>query len=64
MSHKLDEMAKTAKSKIEKVIDDVVEVASLAADKAGRHVHDAGEKVKDAGEKVKDAGERMVKLVG
>jgi methyl-accepting chemotaxis protein len=53
---KIDEMAKTAKTTVERVIDDLVEVATLAAEKAGKHMHDAGEKVKDTGEK-------MMKLV-
>jgi polyhydroxyalkanoate synthesis regulator phasin len=56
VNHKIDEIAKTAKTKVEKVIDDLVEVASLAAEKAGQHMHDAGATVKDAGEK-------MMKLV-
>lgn len=53
---KIDEMAKNAKTTVEKVIDDFVEVATLAAEKAGKHMHDAGEKVKHTGEK-------MMKLV-
>ena len=56
VNHKIDAVAKNAKTKMEEVIDDVVEVATLAAEKAGQHVHDAGAKMKDAGEK-------MMKLV-
>jgi len=52
VTDKIDEMAKTAKTRMEKVIDDVVAVATLATERAGQHVHDAGEKVKDAGEKL------------
>lgn len=52
VNQKIDDMAKTAKDKVEKVINDFAEVATLAAEKASKHVHDAGEKVKDAGEKM------------
>jgi hypothetical protein len=56
VNHKIDELGKTAKTKVEQVIDDIVEVATLAAEKAGKHMHNAGATVKDAGEK-------MMKLV-
>jgi len=52
MNEKIDELGKIGKAKIGTAIDDVAEVASHAAEKGGKLVHDASEKVKDAGEKI------------
>lgn len=59
---KIDAAAVAAKAKASKVIDDVADLATRAAGKAGEKVQEAGEKVKEAGAKVSSAGERILKL--
>ena len=68
---KVDAAVTAARVKAGQVIDDVADLATRAAAKAGAQVHAAGEKVRDAGEKlgaasdtVKDASEKLVKNAG
>ena len=49
---KVDAAAAAARVKAGQVIDDVADLATRAAAKAGQHVRAAGEKVKHAGERI------------
>jgi hypothetical protein len=55
--HRIDEMARTAKSRFDKIIENVADAASHAAEKAGTHVQHAGEKVTHVGEKMAKLGD-------
>ncbi|MBI3504404.1 MAG: hypothetical protein HY059_06145 [Proteobacteria bacterium] len=54
---KIDAATVAAKQKAADVIDDVADLASRAAVKAGHAAHAAGTKVKDTGEKIIKATE-------
>jgi hypothetical protein len=56
---RIDDFAKAAKARTDKVIDRAHEVASVAATKAGRQVHNAGEKIKHTGERIAEAGDKL-----
>jgi hypothetical protein len=56
---KIDDLAKAAKARANKMIDKAHDVGSIAAIKARRGVRNVGEKVKHTGERIETAGEQI-----